>query len=122
MFGCCPKTRAGVLADHLLLAVILNTVVGCTALHYTKLYSFRLSCKMVSFTAANTNRIFSVSKMGKSIRTLYAIQYKNGVILTLLLHSPLSPQPPGLLINYIIISYSPRPPNLNEMTNFSEII
>ena len=27
MFGCCPKTRAGVLADHLLLAVILNTVV-----------------------------------------------------------------------------------------------
>ena len=74
MFGCCPKTQAGVLADHLLLAVILNTVVGCTALHYTKLYSFRLSCKMVSFTAANTNRIFSVSKMGKSIRTLYAIQ------------------------------------------------
>lgn len=28
---------------------------------YTRLYSFRLSCRMVSFTAANTNLIFSVS-------------------------------------------------------------
>ena len=30
--------------------------------HYTKLYSFRLSCNIVSFTAANTNRMFSVSE------------------------------------------------------------
>lgn len=29
----------------------------------TKLYSFRFDCKIVSFTAANTNLIFSVSKM-----------------------------------------------------------
>jgi len=29
---------------------------------YTKLYSFRFDCKIVSLTAANTNRIFSVSK------------------------------------------------------------
>ena len=29
--------------------------------HYTKLYSFRLSCNIVSFTAAKTNRMFSVS-------------------------------------------------------------
>ena len=28
----------------------------------TKLYSFRFDCKIVSFTAANTNLIFSVSK------------------------------------------------------------
>ena len=27
----------------------------------TRLYSFKLSCRMVSFTAANTNRMFSVS-------------------------------------------------------------
>jgi len=29
--------------------------------HHTKLYSFRFNCKIVSFTAANTNRMFSVS-------------------------------------------------------------
>ena len=29
--------------------------------HQTKLYSFRFNCKIVSFTAANTNRMFSVS-------------------------------------------------------------
>jgi len=29
--------------------------------YYTKLYSFKLSCSIVSLTAANTNRIFSVS-------------------------------------------------------------
>jgi len=28
---------------------------------YTKLYSFRFSCRMVSFTAAKTNLMFSVS-------------------------------------------------------------
>lgn len=28
---------------------------------YTRLYSFKFSCRMVSFTAANTNRMFSVS-------------------------------------------------------------
>lgn len=28
---------------------------------HTRLYSFRFSCKMVSFTAANTKRMFSVS-------------------------------------------------------------
>ena len=36
-----------------------------SALHirsrHTKLYSFRFNCKIVSFTAANTNRMFSVS-------------------------------------------------------------
>lgn len=30
-------------------------------LTYTRLYSFRLDCRMVSFTAANTKRMFSVS-------------------------------------------------------------
>ena len=29
--------------------------------NYTRLYSFRFSCRIVSFTAANTNLIFSVS-------------------------------------------------------------
>lgn len=33
----------------------------------TKLYSFRFDCKIVSFTAANTNLIFSVSKNYKNI-------------------------------------------------------
>ena len=33
--------------------------------HYTKLYSFRLSCNIVSFTAAKTNRMFSVSAKEK---------------------------------------------------------
>lgn len=33
---------------------------------YTKLYSFRFDCKIVSFTAANTNRIFSVSRYRKT--------------------------------------------------------
>ena len=28
---------------------------------HTRLYSFRFSCRMVSFTAANTKRMFSVS-------------------------------------------------------------
>lgn len=32
----------------------------------TKLYSFRFDCKIVSFTAANTNLIFSVSKIEES--------------------------------------------------------
>lgn len=30
---------------------------------YTRLYSFRLDCKMVSLTAANTNLMFSVSEI-----------------------------------------------------------
>ena len=41
---------------------------ACTCIHvshYTKLYSFRLSCRIVSLTAANTNRIFSVSEKTK---------------------------------------------------------
>lgn len=33
-------------------------VVECP---YTRLYSFKFSCRMVSFTAANTNLMFSVS-------------------------------------------------------------
>lgn len=37
------------------------------AICYTKLYSFRFSCKIVSLTAAKTNRIFSVSE-GKNQR------------------------------------------------------
>lgn len=32
---------------------------------HTKLYSFRFDCKIVSLTAAKTNRIFSVSVCGK---------------------------------------------------------
>lgn len=36
---------------------------------YTKLYSFRFDCKIVSLTAANTNRIFSVSKQRRKIHT-----------------------------------------------------
>lgn len=32
---------------------------------HTKLYSFRFNCRMVSFTAANTNRMFSVSVIHK---------------------------------------------------------
>jgi len=30
--------------------------------HYTRLYSLRLDCSMVSFTAAKTNLMFSVSE------------------------------------------------------------
>jgi len=33
---------------------------------HTKLYSFKLSCNIVSFTAANTKRIFSVSESGET--------------------------------------------------------
>ena len=37
---------------------------GCVCMcDYTRLYSFKLSWRIVSFTAAKTNRIFSVSKM-----------------------------------------------------------
>ena len=36
---------------------------------YTKLYSFRFDCKIVSLTAANTNRIFSVSRYRRKIHT-----------------------------------------------------
>lgn len=35
-------------------------------LHYTKLYSFRFSCRIVSLTAAKTNLIFSVSVREKT--------------------------------------------------------
>jgi len=37
------------------------TLERVTLALYTRLYSFKLSCRIVSFTAANTNRMFSVS-------------------------------------------------------------
>lgn len=45
-----------------------NNLLLYTSLVHTKLYSFRFDCNIVSFTAAKTNRIFSVSKEKKTIR------------------------------------------------------
>jgi hypothetical protein len=38
---------------------------ACQRTDYTKLYSFKFNCNMVSLTAANTNRMFSVSETKK---------------------------------------------------------
>lgn len=37
----------------------------------TRLYSFKFSCSIVSLTAANTNRIFSVSEINKATMPIY---------------------------------------------------
>ena len=42
---------------------VQGSLQGVVQDHYTKLYSFKLSWRIVSFTAANTNRIFSVSEI-----------------------------------------------------------
>ena len=34
----------------------------CSLFHHTRLYSFRFNCRIVSLTAANTKRMFSVSE------------------------------------------------------------
>ena len=39
----------------------VDGVGGSVASGHTRLYSFRLSCRMVSLTAAKTKRMFSVS-------------------------------------------------------------
>lgn len=46
------------------------------ALCYTKLYSFRFSCKIVSLTAAKTNRMFSVSVEKEKKYSEHHVYYK----------------------------------------------
>ena len=41
-----------------------------THTHYTRLYSFKFSCKIVSFTAAKTKRMFSVSETKKIFKNI----------------------------------------------------
>ena len=63
----------------------------------TKLYSFKFDCKIVSFTAANTNLMFSVSKKCKEEENRNISQLF-GTILSFSLNSPL---PENILhINY----------------------
>lgn len=47
---------------------------------HTKLYSFRFSCKIVSLTAANTNRMFSVSgkKQRKILKIFHKVMFTTG--------------------------------------------
>lgn len=49
-----------------IISIIINVVVVTVvsrqgSVHHTRLYSLRFSCSIVSFTAANTKRMFSVS-------------------------------------------------------------
>jgi len=52
----------------------------------TKLYSFRFDCKIVSFTAANTNLMFSVSKKESKCCALVEWKSESRLIIIPLTH------------------------------------
>ena len=79
MFGCCPKTQAGVLADHLLLAVILNTVGGalrcitpsCTPLDWAVRWCLSLPQTQTEYSPC--------LKWGKVLELYMRYKIQNGV-------------------------------------------